>query len=231
MCSANPVSSTFKMNSKYRTSCHLHSNHLIQAPSSRTWINGIGPLTGLSVSTLSPLQSILHPAFRLILLKCKSYHDVPLLETLHWLSACLNKIPNPFLGLHSLHGLIPALSLISFPTTAHLTHSTLATEAFILLLGHPKNSFASGSLHIPLVWMIYSQIPAWFILLNASMPMLKGHLSQKLPQRPYLKQHPSVTSCLLTLKHLSLIVWQVFCLPPAESKIHEISCFCSWLYP
>lgn len=140
MCSTNPVSSTFKMNSKYRTSCHLHSNHLIQAPSSRTWINGIGPLTGLSVSTLSLLQSILHPAFRLILLKCKSYHDVPLLETLPWLSACSNKIPNPFLAARPTWSPPSSLSdFISHHCPPHSLHSSY--RGFHPSLGTPQECF------------------------------------------------------------------------------------------
>ena len=53
----NPVSSTFKMNSKFSTSCYIHSNHLKWVPFSCTWTNGLGPLTGLLVSTVSLLQS------------------------------------------------------------------------------------------------------------------------------------------------------------------------------
>ena len=73
-----PVSSTFRMNSKFSTSCYIHSNHLKWVPFSCTWTNGLGPLTGLLVSTVSLLQSRIgkyNKDVRPILLNVKD-HDV-----------------------------------------------------------------------------------------------------------------------------------------------------------
>lgn len=50
---SKPCQLYLQMNFKSSTSCYLNSNHLIQVPSSCTWINGLGPLIGLLVSTVS----------------------------------------------------------------------------------------------------------------------------------------------------------------------------------
>ena len=73
-----PVSSTFKMNSKFSTSYYIHSNHFKWVPSSCTSTNELGPVTSLLVSTVSLLKSSIgkyDKDVRLILLNVKD-HDV-----------------------------------------------------------------------------------------------------------------------------------------------------------